>query len=578
MRKYDTSAYPRPDFVRSRFQLLNGIWEFSFDVDTFDQNILVPFVYQSKKSGIGIEEDHEVVWYRRNFCLEEKTEEWKRVLLKFGAVDYETLVYVNGSYVGNHIGGHSSFALDITDYVHAGENELKIKVIDGLETDKPRGKQSWTGEAFGCWYTATTGIWQDVWVEYTGDIYVKRIKVTPDLEKNVAFCEVFLSDNRKCEVSIHSVVDALGKEEPLDLGTSILHCENGYGKSYIAFPDLDHKRDDYIWSLHNPNLIYVTAKVKAGEVTTDEVMTYFGMRSVEYNNNKFYINGHACMQRLVLDQGYWPDTLLTPPDDAALVEDIRMTKELGFNGVRMHQKIESPKFYYWADRMGLLVWGELPSCYCYTDNTVKRTSNEMIEFLERDFNHPSIVAWVPINESWGVRNVRKDIMQQNYQNMMIFLIKSLDPTRHVSGNDGWEQTEHTDILTLHDYSLMPSTMHMYDDMENIIYGATEQRPTLVIGQRYKGQPIMMTEYGGVAFSAKDEGWGYYGKADSEEAFLNRIAPITEFLIKSRKFAGFCYTQLTDVMQEQNGLLYVDRRPKVSTERLRNIFGKQYYEE
>lgn len=577
MGRYDTSTYPRPDFVRSNYQMLNGIWDFSFDTDVLDQKIRVPFVYQSAKSGIAIQEDHEVVWYRRSFCVD-KTDGWKRALLKFGAVDYEAFIYVNGSFAGSHIGGHTSFAIDITDHIHEGENELKIKVIDGLETDKPRGKQSWTGAPFGCWYTPTTGIWQDVWVEYTGDIYVKRIKLTPDLEKNMALCEVFLSDNRSCEVDIHTVVDALVKDKPFDLGRNIFKCENGYGKCTITFPDFDHKRDDYIWSLHNPNLIYVTAKVKSRDVTEDEVMSYFGMRSVEYKNNQFYVNGHVCMQRLVLDQGYWPDTLLTPPDDEAIVEDIRLTKEMGFNGVRMHQKIESPKFYYWADRMGLLVWGELPSCYCYTDNAVERTVNEMMEFVERDFNHPSIVTWVPINESWGIRNVRKDVMQQNYQNMMIFLIKSLDTTRHVSGNDGWEQTEHTDLITLHDYALMPSTIHRYDDMDKIINGATEQRPTLAIGQAYKGQPIILSEYGGVAFAEEKEGWGYYGKADSEEAFLNRIAPITEFLIKSEKFAGFCYTQLTDVMQEKNGLLYGDRRPKVSMDRLRNIFGKKYYEE
>lgn len=578
MRIDDTANYPRPDFVRENYQMLNGIWEFSFDTDIFDREILVPFVYQSKQSGIGIQEEHEIVWYRRTFHIEGDSLNQRRTLLKFGAVDYKAFVYINGSFVGHHVGGHTSFALDITDYVHAGENEIKVKVEDGRETDKPRGKQSWTGDPFGCWYTASTGIWQDVWVEYTSDVYVKRIKLTPDLEKNMALCEVFISDNRKCQLSIRTVVDSVVKEELLDLGTNLLGCENGYGKCVIAFPDFDHKRDDYIWSLHNPNLIYVTVELQEDLVTQDKVMTYFGMRSVEFKNNQFYLNGHVCMQRLVLDQGYWEDTLLTPFDDEALIKDIHLAKEMGFNGVRKHQKIESPKFYYWADKMGFLVWGELPSSYCYTDNTIERTVNEMMEFLERDFNHPSIIVWVPVNESWGIRNVRKDVVQQNYVNMMIFLIKSMDSSRYVSGNDGWEQTEHTDIIALHDYTLMPSTLHRYDDMENVINGAVEQRPTLAIGQSYNGQPIMMTEYGGVAFAAEEDGWGYYGKVDSEETFLNRIAPITEFLIKSGKFAGFCYTQLTDVMQEKNGLLYADREPKVSLEKLRKIFDMKYYEE
>lgn len=577
MQKFDVSNHPRPDFIRDHWESLNGEWDFSFDTDIFDYKIQVPYVYQSKMSGIGITKDHEVIWYRKNFHISSDKINGKRLLLKFGAVDYEAEVYINGSLAGNHRGGNTSFTLDITPFIQIGDNELKVMVRDGLETDKPRGKQSWTGEPFGCWYTATSGIWQNVWLEYTGETYIKRIKITPKLNDNLAVCEVFISDNQACSVSIDVTADSVMMKQQYDLGSISFPCKNGYGKCVIAFPDMDFTRDRLIWSLENPNLIFVEARLECDHQLNDKVITYFGMRSTEFRNKVFYLNGHMCMQRLVLDQGYWSDSLLTPPSEEAIIEDIRLTKEMGFNGVRKHQKIEDPRYYYWADRMGLLVWGELPSSYMFTDTAVKNSVNEMIEFVERDYNHPSIITWVPVNESWGVRNIRTDLQQQAFSNMMIYLIKSLDPIRSVSGNDGWEQTTNTDIMTMHDYALMPNTIHRYDNINTIIEGAAEGRPTLADLQEYRNQPVMMTEYGGVAFADGADGWGYYNNVKSEEEFIGRIEPITDFLIKSDKFAGFCYTQLTDVMQEKNGLLYADRTPKVSLERLKQIFGRRYFE-
>lgn len=578
MLKLDVSNYPRPDFVREDWQSLNGIWEFSFDTDVFDQKIKVPFVYQCTASGIGVTKDHEIVWYRRTFEVDKDKLEGKRLLIKFGAVDYEAEVFINGQFVGNHKGGHTSFSFDITNHVNAGENEIRVKVRDGLEVDKPRGKQSWIGEPFSCWYTPTTGIWQEVWLEYTGEVYIERIKITPDLKENKALYEFFISDNRECKLHVSTVADSIVLNKQYNLGENIFTCSNGYGKCMLAFPDLDHMREQLIWSVEKPNLIYVQVTLTDEKENVDTVQTYFGMRSAELTNHRFYLNGNACMQRLILDQGYWKDTLLTPPDKEAIIEDIRLTKAMGFNGVRKHQKIEDPRYYYFADKMGLLVWGELPSSYMYNDNTVKNSANEMMEFLERDFNHPCIVTWVPLNESWGVRNIRTNEQQQAFSDMLIFLLKAFDPTRAVSGNDGWEQTSNTDIMTLHDYELMPFTTNRYDDMENMIQGAKEPRPSLAKNQKYQGQPIMMTEYGGVAFEAESNGWGYHGKVRTEKDFLDRIAPITEYMIKSGKFAGFCYTQLTDVMQEKNGLLDENRNPKIPVEKLKEIFAKEYYQE
>jgi beta-galactosidase/beta-glucuronidase len=563
--------YPRPDFKREDWTTLNGEWDFSFDEPVFDRKIQVPFCYQSEMSGIGDTKVHHMVWYRKEFLVETSRLSGKSLLLKFGAVDYEAEVYINQIYAGGHKGGHTPFDLDITGLVLKGKNIVTVKVTDYSDADKPRGKQTWTGENFACWYTPTTGIWQSVWLEYAGKPYIKRIKATPDLERNEVLCEIFISSMERigAEVSFHSLPVEGGIE--MDLGILKISCENGYGKGILALPDLDLRRDQLTWTPEKPNLIEMEVSLQ-----NDKVTSYFGLRSVCVSNGKILLNGEVLYQRLVLDQGYWSQSLLTPPDEEAIRSDILLAKKMGFNGARKHQKIEDPRYYYWADRLGFLVWGEMPSCYMYTDNTVENTSRELTEFIERDYNHPSIITWVTANESWGMRNIKTDHSQQSFSNMLYYQAKALDKTRPVSGNDGWEQTEHTDILALHDYELMPETEGKYECLEDILYSQAERRFVLADGQTYRGQPVLMTEYGGIAFSAEEKGWGYYNKVGSEGEFLKRLEPITDFLIKSRKFSGFCYTQLTDVMQETNGLLREDRTPKLPLEKLEKIFGKKIY--
>jgi len=251
---------------------------------------------------------------------------------------------------------------------------------------------------------------------------------------------------------------------------------------------------------------------------------------------------------------------------------------MGFNGARKHQKIEDPRYYYWADKLGLLVWGELPSAYEFNDNAIHNSTKELMEFVNRDYNHPSIVIWVPINESWGVRNIQVNKQQQDYARMLTYLLKSLDPLRLVSSNDGWEQVSETDICAIHDYGLLPNIIPKYDDMKEIYSGLAERRMMFAENNSYQGQPTMLTEYGGIAFKKEgEEGWGYYHKASDVDDFLARLTPITHFLIKNKRYNGFCYTQLTDVMQEVNGLLTEDRKPKVSVEKLREVFGKAVHE-
>lgn len=574
------SEFPRPDFVRSQWEPLNGTWEFSFEEPVFDREILVPFCYQSEKSGIGEMEDHKTVWYRRKVALEKEKLKGKHLLLKFGAVDSEARVWINGQYAGEHRGGYSSFEMDITSFVKAGENVICVQATDDTNADKPRGKQSWTGEKFGCWYTPCTGIWQSVWLEYVGRVHLERVKFTPDLSELNGLCEVFLSETEDTLVE----VTATAQEGNIYLGSQRLLCRHGYGKTTLTFPDYDIRRDDLLWTPDNPNLIDVRIRVFSGgslcgensredkSETADEVAAYFGMRSIAYSNGRISLNGNVFYQRLILDQGYWPDSILTPPSDEAIRKDILMTKEMGFNGARKHQKIEDPRYYYWADKLGLLVWGELPSAYEFNDRAVEASARELTRFVERDYNHPCIVTWVPVNESWGVRQILENTQQQDYCRMLTYLLRALDPVRLISSNDGWEQVNETDICAVHDYALFPSTVGKYDDMEALCDGYAESRYLFAAGNEYQGQPVILTEYGGIAFEKEEKGWGYYGKVKNEEEFLERLQPITEFLIRSGKFSGFCYTQLTDVMQEVNGLLCEDRTPKVPAEKLKEIFG------
>lgn len=567
---YLNHNHPRPDFIREKWADLNGSWEFSFDIPSFDRRIEVPFCYQCRASGIADPSEHNAVWYRRRFSAEKNT--GTRLLLHFGAVDYRAQVWVNGIYLGEHKGGHSPFHFDITDAAVQGDNEITVCVEDYPETDKPRGKQSWTGENFGCFYTPTTGIWQSVWLEYAAELYLKRVKITPDVEKLQALCEVFLSKPEKAEIALSASIDREGKTEWL--GENTICCKNGYGKAVFAFEDLDIRRKQLVWEPEHPNLIEVTVTVK-NPVIDDVVHTYFGLRDIRVENGVVLLNQVPFYQRLILDQGYWPQTLLTPPDEEAIQKDILLAKSMGFNGARKHQKIEDPRYYYWADRLGFLVWGELPSAYCFNDNAMENSIRELTEFVERDYNHPSVIAWVPVNESWGVRGVQANRQQQAYVRTLYYLLKALDPARLVSANDGWEQVSETDICAVHDYALSAETADKYNDLERTLGTYSESRMLFAEGNAYRGQPILITEFGGISFADDSKkGWGYYKSAESREEFLARLGPVLRYLKKSRKFSGYCYTQLTDVMQEVNGLLTEDREPKVPLEQLKAIFAGQ----
>jgi beta-galactosidase/beta-glucuronidase len=577
------SEHPRPDFVRTDWQTLNGPWQFEFDDQdrglaerwfegrrSFSKTIVVPYTFQSRLSGIGDTRFHDVVWYRRAVTLPSAWQ-GRRLILQFGAVDYEATVWVNGRAAGGHRGGHVGFAFDVTDLVEGGENVVVVRVVDpGSDRTIPRGKQYWREKSESIFYTRTTGLWQPVWIEATGTPRIERFRVTPDVERSEArFAVDVVRDAQSGPVRLSVVVSREGQEQ-----ARVTTTVSGRTADLVV-----HLPEQRLWSPEHPNLYDVSLELDRDGTVTDRVTSYFGQRSVGVHDGKVLLNGEPYFLKLVLDQGYWPESILTPPGDDAIQYDIKMTKAFGLNGVRKHQKAEDPRWLYWADRLGLIVWGEMANAYEYSPDYVRRFTAEWQEVMARDYNHPSIVAWVPINESWGVPEVLTDPQQQAHAASMYQLAKSLDPMRPVVDNDGWEHTDQTDLMTLHDYArtgeeLTKKYAHLSDDPARI---PRNGRDALVRGATYHGVPFLLTEFGGVAFRLGEQRaaneWGYSGVEPTRERFLARLSGLVQALRANDVWAGYCYTQLTDVEQEINGLMTYDRKPKVEPEEYRKIFGQ-----
>lgn len=559
--------YPRPQFERDRWMNLNGQWQFSFDGPTYDRTITVPFAYQSRLSGIGVSERHDVVWYRRSFVL---PEEWggQVVLLHFGAVDYSCRVWVNDRLAGSHTGGHVGFTLDVTDALRPGENTLTVQATDiRSDMSMPRGKQFWKDEPASIFYTPTTGIWQTVWMEAVQSAHIRRVDVTPDLDrKTVTFDYELSAEDLEMEIEVSFEGKPVARSR-----TSVFTTE---GRTVI---DLEKERltdgnftSACAWSPENPRLFDVVYRLYREGEQTDTARGYFGIRKISVENGVILLNNFPYYQKLLLDQGYWQDSLLTAPDDRAFIDDIRYCKAMGFNGVRKHQKVEDPRFLYYADRMGLLVWGEMANAFAYTSRYVRRFTEEWMEAVRRDHNHPCIVAWTPINESWGVENISTDSRQAHHSCAMVELTKSLDSTRLVMSNDGWEQTI-PDVLGIHDYEPKKEILaKRYGSLEEVLRFRPAGRALFAAGYSYAGQPIMNTECGGISYRLEDgSAWGYTN-ARREEEFYQIYWQVISAFLESPVLQGFCYTQLTDVQQEQNGLLTFDHRPKFDLEVIRAI--------
>lgn len=579
--------YPRPQFERADWSNLNGEWDFAFDDDrrgdrerwyepdagTFGERITVPFAFQSKLSGIGDPSFRDLVWYRRTF---EIPADWqgRRVLLHIGACDYASTVWVNGRWAVSHEGGHTSFQADITDLLNPqGGNTIVVRAEDfSRDVTLPRGKQFWKEGSESIFYTRTTGIWQTVWLEPVHEAHLVKVKFTPDIDRNEVRLRAFFSPEawkgaaagEPCSAKI--VVRFEGNLIAED-AFPVLHAEETRA---IGLSDFNDHGLGRWWTPEQPNLYDVRIELTRGAQIVDRVDSYFGMRKISIENGRICLNNRPYFMRLVLDQGYWPDGVLTAPTDEDLVRDIRLTKEMGFDGVRKHQKMEDPRFLYACDKLGLLVWGEAANAYAYSEKYVRKFTREWQEAVERDYNHPCIVVWVPMNESWGIPNVQIDRRQQEHGLTLYHLTRSLDDTRPVIYNDGWEMMD-TDIAAIHDYEWREEVLtDRYASAEKAVNAMPANRRIFVGGRAHQGQPILVTEFGGIAYKKSDwEGWGYSG-AENDEDFLARLGAVIRPLTHSGVVQGFCYTQLTDVEQEINGLVTYDRIPKVPTEQIRKI--------
>lgn len=570
--------YPEPQFQRDRWLNLNGSWEFEFDDENagleeewatsgrkFSRRILVPFCFESRMSGIGDTSFHPWVWYRRQVTV---PAEWsgQRVLLRFGAVDYRAMVWVNGQLAGTHEGGHTPFSIDVTRFLKPGQATIVVRAEDP-PTDRsiPRGKQYWEPKSRSIFYTRTSGIWQTVWLEAVGDSYLDSVHITPSLDGMVR-AEAVVARPQP-EVELRASITFNGRA----VATASAPVGAG-GRGVVGMAVADVRR----WSVGSPNLYDVTFEIVKGGEVLDRVASYFGFRTVVTENGRVLLNGNPVTLKFVLDQGYWPESVMTPPSDEAIQLDIRLTKEMGFNGARKHQKLEDPRFLYWADKMGFLVSDEMANAHVFSDEYVSRFTREWADAVERDRNHPSVIVWAPINESWGVPNLR-DARQQAHLREIYWLTRALDPTRLVIDNEGWEHTETTDLFAIHDYVRAGNLLaERYRDLEKPDPVFPDNAPRYLLpGYRYNGTPVYLSEFGGIAYipaghQVPGDSWGYSGVEKTPEAALERLRGLYEAIARTPAFAGFCYTQLTDVEQEVNGLLTDDRKPKFDVKTVREI--------
>lgn len=594
--------YPRPDFVREEWMSLNGSW--SFEYGEKKTTIQVPFVCQSRLSGIGERIREDRVTYERTFQVPDS---WrgKRVLLRFGAVDYQCRVFVNGNCVGSHVGGQTPFSFNITRFLTWKQEHIRVEVNDTIKDESiARGKQFWEEESKFIWYTPSTGIWQSVWLEPVEDTSLLCLHFTPDIDEGTVKIDYRLGESAALPCRVHMKI-RLGDQEIFHGNMVCNTLRNSLTVDVFRKKAMEgsfHFTGNY-WSPENPILYDVEIQVDDGVdgSPADTVRSYFGMRKIHVENGKLYLNNQPYYQKLLLDQGYWEEGLVTAPTDMDYQEDIRKSKEMGFNGCRKHEKVEDPRFLYWADKMGFLVWEAMASFWSYTPEAGAQFAREWMDVIYRDYSHPSIIVWGMLNESWGVPRIYSNVQQQDFSRGLYYLARGLDSTRLVISNDGWEMTD-TDICAFHSYKhgekedtaqhqVFRDCLKQVDSLHLIM-----EKLTFAKGSSYKGQPVVLTECGGIAVKADGDGcdrpvtpedqagreqngespvavcgtgdWGYTSALSGE--FLDEYKRIVDAIYDSEILSGFCYTQLTDVEQETNGLLTKDHQYKFDPDQIRRI--------
>ena len=561
--------YPRPYLKREQWFSLNGEWQFAFGEETdyvkvfkddLPRKINVPFSYQYKASGIGDDSYHKVVWYKREFELPEENLK-KHALLCFNAVDYKSDIWVNGIHVKQHVGGYSPFSVDITDALKK-RNVIVVKCQDALDPFVPRGKQSWKNQRFACWYVPNTGIWQSVWIDFFDGDCIEEYTLRTDIDECSFGGEIVtlnaLAD--RCRLTL--------KYQGKTVKTQDVSLEGRHTFFNVKLTEYDFVDESFWWTPEQPNLFYLDIELFIGKKQADVTHTRFGMRKISVSDGKILLNNQPYYQRLILDQGYYYESGLTSPSIDAIKNDIVLSKQMGYNGARKHQKFEDPYFYYYAEELGFLTWCEMPSAYNFNAEEMRGIINEWQEIVDTAKNFTSVVCYVPLNESWGVRKLLNDTAQQNFARALYYITKSRDGSRLVSTNDGWENPTETDITSIHDYSY--SGDHFKEKYRKELLNGLfiKSRKLVAFGNEYKGQPVIISEFGGIALhkDAVDDKWGYNDTAKNNEDFYVRY----ENLLKSVSecdFCGFCYTQLTDVQQEINGLLNEKHEPKFDLKKI-----------
>lgn len=582
-------SHPRPQMRRPAWHSLDGEWRFAYDDSEigiaerwfrdgdFPRTIVVPYPPESPASGIADPSYHPVVWYARTLSAEEtaRDDAGARILLHFGAVDYAATVWVNGSQVATHAGGHSPFTADITDHLEDGDALVVVRAVDRpLDVGQPRGKQEWLPEPHEIWYRRTTGIWQPVWLEKVAPTHITELswRVTRGTDS----VELELLVNRPLTAGASVEVELSYDGRPLARTTAEAI---GSGAPILQIPLRDQRNGQHYekltWSPENPRLIDATVTVTDGD-SVDVVESYLGLRTVGTAAGRFLLNDRPYFVRAVLEQGFWPESHLAAPSGDALRAEVQLIKDMGFNTARIHQKAEDPRFLYWADRLGLLLWGEAPAAYEFTTNAIADLTREWVELVRRDRSHPSIVTWVPFNESWGVRDILTDAPQRAFSRGLSDLTRALDPTRPVISNDGWEHTR-SDILTVHDYDGDPETFARryadHDALRALFAGyGPSHRMLMAEGEAdTESLPVMVSEFGGVKYeiAPSEPAWGY-STSNTVEELEQHLRGLFGALLESRVLSGFCYTQITDTMQEANGLADENRVPKLPLEVIRSI--------
>lgn len=577
MMEIKKEGHPRKIFQREQWTSLNGVWDFVFDdscefqfpeeIKLWNLQINVPFAPESTASGLGNTDFHPRVWYRKRFAIQ-PADPQKLYFLHFGAVDYLTHVWLNGHYLGKHEGGFTPFHFNFTHLLLADQDQTIILRVDDDPHDltKPRGKQDWQKLPHSIWYPRTTGIWQSVWIEEVSNVFIEKIRCIPHLERWELGIEAFIQGTSLRPLELKVLLSCHGQKLAQDSYTVIQN--EVHRRISLSDPGIDDFRNELLWSPERPTLIQMELELWSEGVKLDHIHSYTALRSVSYNKDRFLLNGRPYYLRLVLDQGLWPETLMTPPSEVAIEKEIQLIKAAGFNGVRKHQKIEDPNFLYWADVMGLVVWGEMPSAYRFTHKSVNRLVAEWTEVLDRDMNHPCLITWVPFNESWGVPDLAEKAAHQHCVQALYHLTKTYDPSRPCIGNDGWESTA-TDIVGIHDYDDNPERLlKKYAQTRQLGEIVERYRPAgrviMVDGHTYENRPVMLTEFGGISFVAPENrvenAWGY-SVAQTTHEFQTQYQELMNAIHRIELFAGFCYTQLTDTFQETNGLLRMDRTPK-----------------